>query len=205
MGACARSDEPVTTMDRRIPHVRDVFSDMRSYDHSPRSRRKESSTASPLPAPRHHNSNNQQQSHHNRHSGQAPSNPGNGATNEKQQQTNPLTERDFRHLERHLSMKKTIRKQISRNLAQAFVEDPKVLSNNAVNNNHSRQPPAQQPQVITLTRAKIARSDQNFLELLKDPNIKPAAEDAGRTVTESCSSNQPSFWKFLGIKGKGKR
>lgn len=185
-------------MERRIPHVRDVFSDLRSYDHSPRSRRKESS--SPLPAPRHHAPNNNQ-SNQNRH--QAPSNPVDvgGA-----QQQNPLTERDFRHLERHLSMKKTIRKQISRNLAQAFVEDPKVLCNNAVNNNHSRQPPAQQPQVITLTRAKIARSDQTFLDMLKEPNNKqPPVEDTGRTVTESCSSNQPSFWKFLGIKGKGKR
>ncbi|KAL3221223.1 hypothetical protein MRX96_029560 [Rhipicephalus microplus] len=52
-------------MDRRIPHVRDVFSDMRAYDHSPRSRRKESD--SPLPAPRHHAPNNQQQSNQNWH------------------------------------------------------------------------------------------------------------------------------------------
>lgn len=187
-------------MDRRIPHVRDVFSDLRSYDHSPRSRRKESD--SPLPAPRHHAPNNQQKSNQNGHPDKT---AGGGAPGGPQQ--NALTERDFRHLERHLSMKKTIRKQISRNLAQAFVEDPKVLCNNVVNNNnHNRQPPAQQPQVITLTRAKIARSDQTFLDMLKEPSNKPVAEDnnnAGRT--ESCSSNQPSFWKFLGIKGKGKR
>ncbi|XP_037556251.1 uncharacterized protein LOC119433183 [Dermacentor silvarum] len=195
-------------MERRIPHVRDVFNDMRSYDYSPRSRRKESD--SPLAAPRHHAPNNnqhqqQQQSNQNRHPDKTTGvTPGGGAGT---QQTNALTERDFRHLERHLSMKKTIRKQISRNLAQAFVEDPKVLCNNAVNNNHSRQPPAQQPQVITLTRAKIARSDQTFLDMLKEPSNKPVEDNnnAGRTVTESCSSNQQSFWKFLGIKGKGKR
>lgn len=35
-----------------------------------------------------------------------------------------LTERDVKHLERHLSMKKTIRKKIMRDLQQAFVEDP---------------------------------------------------------------------------------
>ncbi|XP_037288544.2 uncharacterized protein LOC119181416 [Rhipicephalus microplus] len=188
-------------MDRRIPHVRDVFSDMRAYDHSPRSRRKESD--SPLPAPRHHAPNNQQQSNQNWH----PDKTAVGGGTPGGPQPNALTERDFRHLERHLSMKKTIRKQISRNLAQAFVEDPKVLCNNVVNNNnHNRQPSAQQPQVITLTRAKIARSDQTFLDMLKEPNNKPTVEDNNNaTRTESCSSNQPSFWKFLGIKGKGKR
>ncbi|XP_066600819.1 uncharacterized protein [Prorops nasuta] len=35
-----------------------------------------------------------------------------------------LTESDVKHLERHLSMKKTIRKKIMRDLQQAFVEDP---------------------------------------------------------------------------------
>jgi hypothetical protein len=35
-----------------------------------------------------------------------------------------ITERDVRHLERHLSMKKTIRKKIMRDLQQAFVDDP---------------------------------------------------------------------------------
>ncbi|KAH0550455.1 uncharacterized protein LOC123260633 [Cotesia glomerata] len=35
-----------------------------------------------------------------------------------------LTERDVKHLEQHLSMKKTIRKKIMRDLQQAFVEDP---------------------------------------------------------------------------------
>lgn len=34
-----------------------------------------------------------------------------------------VTERDVRHLERHLSMKKTIRKKIMRDLQQAFVND----------------------------------------------------------------------------------
>ncbi|CAN7978615.1 hypothetical protein HPB47_009108 [Ixodes persulcatus] len=180
------------TMERRIPHVRDVFSDLRSYDHSPRSRRKEPS--SPPPSRRQHQQPNQQPT---------------SVTGGVAPPTQPLTERDFRHLERHLSMKKTIRKQISRNLAQAFVEDPKVLSNNAVNHaNHGRQQPPQQPvpqpQVITLTRAKIARSDQNFLDMLKEPQHRASAEES-RVAAESCSSNQPSFWKFLGLKGKSKR
>ena len=35
-----------------------------------------------------------------------------------------ITERDVKHLERHLSMKKTIRKKMMRDLQQAFVDDP---------------------------------------------------------------------------------
>ncbi|XP_039295583.1 uncharacterized protein LOC111046225 [Nilaparvata lugens] len=43
---------------------------------------------------------------------------------EKKKKEKQLTETDVKHLERHLSMKKTIRKKIMRDLQQAFVEDP---------------------------------------------------------------------------------
>lgn len=84
-----------------------------------------------------------------------------------------LTERDIRHLERHLSMKKTIRKQISRNLAQAFVDDPNLFSaDNPDLNNPPVAPKATEKKNsskggVTLTRAKIAKSEQNVLDLLK--------------------------------------
>ena len=39
-----------------------------------------------------------------------------------------ITERDVKHLERHLSMKKTIRKKMMRDLQQAFVDDPKKFT-----------------------------------------------------------------------------
>ena len=39
-----------------------------------------------------------------------------------------LTEHDVRHLERHLSMKRTIRKKIMRDLQQAFVQDPREFT-----------------------------------------------------------------------------
>jgi hypothetical protein len=42
----------------------------------------------------------------------------------KRDNSRTLTEKDVKHLERHLSMKKTIRKKIMRDLQQAFVEDP---------------------------------------------------------------------------------
>ncbi|XP_064479559.1 uncharacterized protein LOC135392771 isoform X1 [Ornithodoros turicata] len=185
------------TMDRRIPHVRDVFSDLRQYEQSPRARRKDGSQSIPpprapsTPPPQHNReaSNNRQN---------RPNQPG---PNNTQQ---PLTERDFRHLERHLSMKKTIRKQISRNLAQAFVEDPKVLGNNNQNQtNQNRQ--ASNPQVITLTRAKISKSEQNFLDMLKTgEDAKPKEqEQSNRDGIEQPTQN--SFWKFLGIRSKSKR
>ncbi|KAK7872591.1 hypothetical protein R5R35_001931 [Gryllus longicercus] len=44
--------------------------------------------------------------------------------NSRRDNSRTLTERDVKHLERHLSMKKTIRKKIMRDLQQAFVEDP---------------------------------------------------------------------------------
>ena len=58
-----------------------------------------------------------------------PSSAGAGAGKKKSKKSRrdnsrTLTERDVKHLERHLSMKKTIRKKIMRDLQQAFVEDP---------------------------------------------------------------------------------
>jgi len=40
-----------------------------------------------------------------------------------------LTEQDIKHIERHLSMKRTIRKKIMRDLQQAFVKDPEDNNN----------------------------------------------------------------------------
>lgn len=75
-----------------------------------------------------------------------------------------LTERDMRHLERHLSMKKTIRKQISRNLAQAFLENPDIFEpedykQDSHKNDHKL--PGKRQQNI------IEKPEQNVLDLLK--------------------------------------
>lgn len=60
-----------------------------------------------------------------------------------------LTEKDVKHIERHLSMKKTIRKQLSRHLTQSYLD---AESNNDKNS--------------TVSNA-FAKSESNFLELLK--------------------------------------
>lgn len=146
--------------------------------------------------------------------------------------TRTLTERDIRHLERHLSMKKTIRKQISRNLAQAFVEDPDIILKSET---PSPTKEKSSDRSFTLTRAKLSKSEQNVLELLKDnetdsghcsadnhcssddeDNKKQSKYDV-RNVSEekqeirskkeisSKDDGKFSFWKMFSMKPKGKR
>ncbi|XP_018017828.1 uncharacterized protein LOC108674400 [Hyalella azteca] len=80
-------------------------------------------------------------------------------------------ERDIRHIERHLSMKKTIRKKMMRDLQQAFVEDPKDLQqdpkgladdkkNNIDINN------------LTFSKNRMSKSEHNFLDMLKEDQVK---------------------------------
>lgn len=206
-------------MERNIPDVRDIFGrqandsshrkqELRSYDYSPRSRRRyeamedydyRAPTSHHEPRPNVTGGNKKS----NRHRQSMPddfSEPvrqGNKKSSDDNQKAgNPrnkdsayyanrtLTERDIRHLERHLSMKKTIRKQISRNLAQAFVDDPELImtaepapppaksGSNKVSNDRS----------FTLTRAKVSKSEQNVLDLLKDNE-----PDSGH-----CSADNPN-------------
>ena len=77
----------------------------------------------------------------------------------------------IKHIERHLSMKKTIRKKMMRDLQQAFVEDPKDL----------QQDPKAMPQEkkanidisnLTISKKRISKSEHNFLDMLKDDETK---------------------------------
>ncbi|XP_063216750.1 uncharacterized protein LOC134527753 isoform X1 [Bacillus rossius redtenbacheri] len=84
-----------------------------------------------------------------------------------------LTERDVKHLERHLSMKKTIRKKIMRDLQQAFVEDPSEFRVEDIS-------PEQLKAEINIqslsfgaphTKAgKKAPAESNFLDMLRGAN-----------------------------------
>jgi hypothetical protein len=74
-----------------------------------------------------------------------------------------LTEHDVRHLERHLSMKRTIRKKIMRDLQQAFVQDPREFTKvtrkrdiNLKSLNFDRKP------------GTGGQSEPNFLDMLRD-------------------------------------
>ena len=63
-----------------------------------------------------------------------------------------LTEQDIKHIERHLSMKRTIRKKIMRDLQQTFVKDPtsqmEVAKENTIN--------------------MLGQSEPNILDMLRD-------------------------------------
>ncbi|GFY50895.1 uncharacterized protein TNIN_133411 [Trichonephila inaurata madagascariensis] len=139
---------PYLAMERSIPHIRSIFSntssrkkstsdtqDLCQYDKSPRSKKKtkeppadyyekhdivNKSSNSPKKNAFDLGKENVKSKDESRKS-----NNRNGNYNTYTSKT--LTERDMRHLERHLSMKKTIRKQISRNLAQAFLDNPDIF------------------------------------------------------------------------------
>jgi hypothetical protein len=75
-----------------------------------------------------------------------------------------LTEHDVRHLERHLSMKRTIRKKIMRDLQQAFVQDPREFTKvtrkrdiNLKSLNFERK-----------INGTTGQSEPNFLDMLRD-------------------------------------
>ena len=69
-----------------------------------------------------------------------------------------LTEQDIKHIERHLSMKRTIRKKIMRDLQQAFVKDP-----------------TSQMEVAKDNQNMLGQSEPNILDMLRD------SQDSGNT------------------------
>lgn len=204
-------------MDRNIPDVRDIFGqsgndgsrrkpDLRSYEYSPRSRRKYEAMEDfdvRTPPPSHNDSrSNAGNRKSNRHRQSVPDDfiepvRQNKKSDENNQKTansrskdsayyanRTLTERDIRHLERHLSMKKTIRKQISRNLAQAFVDDPELVLKDPIQpiTKSGSSHKVSSDRSFTLTRAKVSKSEQNVLDLLKDNE-----PDSGH-----CSADNPN-------------
>ncbi|GAB6022408.1 hypothetical protein CHUAL_006525 [Chamberlinius hualienensis] len=99
-----------------------------------------------------------------------------------------LTEKDLKHIERHLSMKKTIRKQLSRHLSKAFVEseaDATPASNKNERSNYNNNPnnlstPANYS--LTFNKSNVTKSESNFLDLLKEAggnNIDGSGADSG--------------------------
>jgi len=70
-----------------------------------------------------------------------------------------LTEHDVRHLERHLSMKRTIRKKIMRDLQQAFVQDPREFT---------KTTRKREINLKSLNLTGTGQSEPNFLDMLRD-------------------------------------
>lgn len=123
--------------DRSIPHLRDIFGFQNSWENNHRNN--EESLPQKFQDMRLNNDGAKNKSVTSAGNDSAVSVgstsedeiPKSNSSNKKKKQRNSrrdnsrtLTERDVKHLERHLSMKKTIRKKIMRDLQQAFVEDP---------------------------------------------------------------------------------
>jgi len=132
-----------------------------------------------------------------------------------------LSQKDVKHLERHLSMKKTIRKKIMRDLRQAFVEDP-----NEFRVDPERQDPDQLREINISNlnfNGRPQQSDSNFLDILRDedqdsghgsPTREHRYDKYERQMHERLPSAAPeeqsekkqtSFWKRFTLKGKNKR
>ncbi|XP_055950009.1 uncharacterized protein LOC129984209 [Argiope bruennichi] len=201
-------------MERNIRDVRDIFGcsgsdkqELRSYDYSPRSRRRHEAMDSYDSRITPHNNlqnsenrsnmatNNTKKSSRHRADDFLEPVRASKKSDENQKSSSSknnkdaayyanrtLTERDIRHLERHLSMKKTIRKQISRNLTQAFVDDPELVLTDTTNPTTKSSNKVSSDRTFTLTRAKVSKSEQNVLDLLKDNE-----PDSGH-----CSADNPN-------------
>eukprot|EP00092_Neocalanus_flemingeri_P015073 GFUD01016281.1.p1 GENE.GFUD01016281.1~~GFUD01016281.1.p1 ORF type:complete len:303 (-),score=85.92 GFUD01016281.1:47-922(-) len=80
-----------------------------------------------------------------------------------------LTEQDIKHIERHLSMKRTIRKKIMRDLQQAFVKDP------------TGQMAVEKDNMMNV----LGQSEPNILDMLRDSqdsgNVSPVREQKFRS------------------------
>lgn len=104
-----------------------------------------------------------------------------------------LTEHDIKHIERHLSMKRTIRKKIMRDLQQAFVQDPAELSKNSVGKS-KREINLQS--LNTGPAAKVyGQSEPNILDMLRD-----SSDDSG---TGGWSPIREQ--KFRSVRGRRRR
>lgn len=142
------------------------------------------------------------------------------------------TEQDVKHLERHLSMKKTIRKKIMRDLQQAFVEDPNEFRVEDI-------PPEQLKAELNLQslsfgtsskkKGKKSSGESNFLDFLRTgsgenknsnvaSNTRPDDADSGhgsptrelsvergRECDEEDDSRKVSFWRRFTMKSRSKR
>ncbi|XP_021916843.1 uncharacterized protein LOC110828422 [Zootermopsis nevadensis] len=133
---------------------------------------------------------------------QAPTNNKKKKQRSRRDNSRTLTEKDVKHLERHLSMKKTIRKKIMRDLQQAFVEDPNEFRVEDIS-------PEQLKAEINIQSlsfgtpsqktGKKASAESNFLDMLRggSTNSTPSGrfinddEDSGHgSPTRESSSNR---------------
>ncbi|XP_050428645.1 uncharacterized protein LOC126838341 [Adelges cooleyi] len=138
----------------------------------------------------------------------------------RQTKGSSVIEDDVKHLERHLSMKKTIRKKIMRDLQQAFVEDPDEFKVEDI-------PPEQLKAELNSRSLSFGtpskkkgkmKSESNFLDFLRGGNDSAIVGRRSTTYADESDSGhgsptrelddddqpsirKPSFWRRFTIKG----
>lgn len=135
------------------------------------------------------------------------------ASKKKRDNNKTLTSGDVKTLERHLSMKKTIRKKIMRDLQQAFVEDPNEFR---VENTNSEQLKAEiRAEALRFGGEKHTRKSDNFLDMLRGEKSNNGNEYSATSVqnteydydspTAPVNTEKQSFWRRFTMKNKTKR
>ncbi|XP_055385068.1 GATA zinc finger domain-containing protein 14-like [Condylostylus longicornis] len=124
-----------------------------------------------------HNNNNNNNHHHPHQQQMIDSNALNNNNNsnnkknskKKRDNSKTLTSGDVKTLERHLSMKKTIRKKIMRDLQQAFVEDPNEFRIENINQEQLKAEIRAEALRFGATgdHQKPSRKSDNFLDMLR--------------------------------------
>lgn len=130
----------------------------------------------------------------------------------KRDNNKTLTSGDVKTLERHLSMKKTIRKKIMRDLQQAFVDDPNEFQVENANAEHMKA--ELKAEAIRFGENPTRKSD-NFLVMLRggdqgrggyDYNTAQNREyDYDAPAIQQQRDEKQSFWKRFTMKNKTKR
>lgn len=204
--------------ERSIPHLRDIFG-LNAYTTSSHHNHNNNSAA----APPYYGNDNLNSNHHcdNNDSQQSTTDIMKKQSKRKQRESNSktLTSSDVKTLERHLSMKKTIRKKIMRDLQQAFVDDPNEFKVDNSNSEHLKS--EINAEALRFGEHPTKKSD-NFLVMLRgeQKNSYEYAKqqqqvqnheydyDATAEVQHNNSGNREekqSFWKRLTTKNKSKR
>lgn len=185
------------TSERSIPHLRDIFGINGYTSHTPASCGGGVNAGSPVVDPYNHAVDKKQ-------------------SRKKRDNSKTLTSGDVKTLERHLSMKKTIRKKIMRDLQQAFVDDPNEFQVENTNTEHMK---AELKAETIRFGENPARKSDNFLVMLRGGDQHP-----GRTVVTGYEyghaqnreydydspalqprDEKQSFWKRFTMKNKTKR
>lgn len=167
----------MSSTERSIPHLRDIFS-INGYS---------SNYNKPAPPP-------------DSSFFEPPMDRSKSARKKRDNNAKTLTSGDIKTLERHLSMKKTIRKKIMRDLQQMYTDDPNEFR--IENTSPERLKAEVRVEVLRFGERHEADKADNFLDMLRGENTPRRDYDYDSPVQQK---EKQSFWKRLTMKGKSNR